>query len=134
MKKIQWVFVLFQSCKTTLAKKFAALHLEADMFFVQNGSYNYEPHKIKEAHAWCQNSVRHALRTGLDVVVANTFVKAWKVENYAKIARNLNATFSIEVATGKFENIHGVAEEKIARMRNDWEDIVIDMGIVSRKC
>jgi len=46
------------SGKSTLAKTMvepkAAVHLEADMFFMsESGEYCYQQSKVKAAHAWC---------------------------------------------------------------------------------
>ncbi|MCI2809702.1 hypothetical protein [Eoetvoesiella caeni] len=50
-------------------------HYEADMFFMQNGSYQYDAARIRDAHAWCQNMTRQSLKAGKKVVVSNTFTR-----------------------------------------------------------
>jgi len=52
------------SGKTTYAKKLinddpSLSHYEADMFFYTNGSYNFNPFKLKDAHAWCKINTSH---------------------------------------------------------------------------
>lgn len=118
------------SGKSTIAKQYQALHLEADMFFIRDEKYDYHPHLINKAHSWCQNNVRHALSFGVDVVVSNTFIKAWELEKYAEIARTQKATFSIKEAKGGFDSLHGVPKEVICSMANNWEDVIIQNGVV----
>ena len=44
--------------KSSLAKSLGGKHIEADMYHLdKNGNYDWEPEKVKEAHAWCQNQV-----------------------------------------------------------------------------
>ncbi len=42
------------SGKSTFAKTLGGQHYEADMFFIdENGVYNFDFTKIKDAHQWC---------------------------------------------------------------------------------
>ena len=120
------------SGKSTIAKNYKALHLEADMYFIHNGEYSFDKNLLKNAHDWCQNNARHALENGLDVVVANTFVKVWELQKYAKIARNTGATFSITEATGRYSNIHGIPVETLRRMENQWEKVFVTAGMINK--
>lgn len=111
------------SGKTTLAKTYDAQHFEADMYFVNDhGDYCYDPSLIEQAHLWCQKQVKQALAKGEDVVVANTFVRHWEMKTYKMLAQQFNADLEIIVCNGKYQNIHGVSDAVIAKMRARWQD------------
>ena len=40
--------------KSTLAKRVCNQHIEADMFFMKDGEYKFDPTKLKQAHEWCR--------------------------------------------------------------------------------
>ncbi len=48
--------------KSTLAKSIGAIYFEADMFFMEGNEYKFNPLKLKDAHAWCQNQVRISMK------------------------------------------------------------------------
>lgn len=112
------------SGKSTIAKSLCGfVHLEADMYFVDAvGNYQYEKARIKEAHEWCQRETQKHLARGDDVVVSNTFTRRFEIEPYIKIASGLGITPNVLIATGKFENVHGVPADVIESMRNRWEE------------
>lgn len=111
------------SGKSTLAKTLPGVHLEADMFFInQQGDYRYRPELIAQAHAWCQQQTEYHLQRGQSVVVANTFVRHWEMSAYKKLARRYRAKLVIEVCRGEYTNIHGVEAETIKRMRRKWQE------------
>jgi hypothetical protein len=114
------------SGKTTMAKSMmtpSTRHYEADMYFEKpGGSYLFDPKKIKQAHEWCQRKTRAALEAGLDVIVSNTFTQHWEMESYVKMAEELGAKLEIITARGQWQNIHGVPDSAIQRMKNRWQD------------
>lgn len=136
------------SGKSTMARNIAAetgaVHFEADMFFcldhrnpphplagivpeydLELGDYKFDVNMLATAHQWCQLKTAIALATGYRVVVSNTFVKMWEVEPYMNIADRLNAQVEILTANGRFKNVHGVPDEVLRRMEENWEEIVI---------
>ncbi|MEZ8656473.1 AAA family ATPase [Vibrio sp. 10N.222.54.F12] len=117
------------SGKTTMASKLDAHLVEADMFFVdKDGNYNYCSQYIKDAHAWCQLEMKRLLRSGHDVVVANTFIRCWEVQGYIEAAQSLNLELDVEVieAEGKYQNIHGVPDRTVERMKNQYESFALN--------
>lgn len=104
------------SGKTTYAKQLGCFHVEADMFFVRDGEYQWNPDDIKKAHEWCYQTVKAALDKGMDVVVSNTFTKRWELEKY------LEFDPVVYVTTYDGQNIHNVPEEVVKRMKDRWED------------
>ena len=66
--------------KSTFAKVIGGTHYEADMYFMEDGIYNFDPSGLKDAHAWCRNSTETAMRRGEDkVIVSNTFTQEWEM-------------------------------------------------------
>lgn len=111
------------SGKSTLAKTLPAVHLEADMYFVnEQGEYQYRAEEIGDAHQWCQQQTDYWLQKGKSVVVSNTFVKQWEMSVYKKLARKHKAKLNIIVCRERYGNIHGVDDEVIERMRKDWQE------------
>jgi len=112
--------------KSTAATLFGnAPHFEADQFFIdENGKYNYDLSKIKDAHNWCRHKVMDAMKEGHSiVVVSNTFTQEWEMESYYLLAFELGyQVFSLVVENrhgGK--NIHGVPVNKIEEMKNRFQ-------------
>lgn len=113
------------SGKSTRAVQYAAqgfVHVEADMFFVRDERYEYRPDRVREAHRWCRRQAEHALRQGRSVVVANTFVRKWEMQPYLEMAQRHGAEVEVIVATGRWQNVHGVPPEKVAEMAARWEE------------
>ncbi len=112
------------SGKSTLAKSMEPHyeHVEADMYFVKPYiGYVFDRHYIGDAHSWCQRTARIFLSHGKRVVVSNTFTQKWEMQPYFDMAESLNIPVRVIEATGEFENIHGVPEEAIQKMRDRWE-------------
>lgn len=104
--------------KSTLAKQisnwFAAEHFEADMYFMKEGTYRFDPSKLKDAHTWCRNAVKAALSEGKNVVVANTFCQDEHLMPYLEMT---DSPIIIQVNT-QYSNVHSVPEYVVARMRS----------------
>jgi predicted kinase len=125
MKELILLRGLPGSGKSTLANAIGGVHFEADMYFVDdNGNYKFEPARIKDAHAWCQNKVKLSMESGADkIVVSNTFTMDWEMEHYNMLAKaNGYRVHSVIV-----ENRHGGVNEhdcppdKIEIMRERFE-------------
>ena len=104
---------------------------EADKFFYdKEGNYNFDPSKIKEAHAWCKNQVEirmadHQLNEQYypEIAVSNTFTQEWEMEDYYKLAEKYNykvVSLIVENRHGG-KNVHGVPEDKLEIMKNRFE-------------
>lgn len=110
------------SGKSTLAKSFGLFHVEADMFFMQNGQYNWHPSRIAHAHTWCKNQVTTAVENKMDIVVSNTFTQLWEFKDYLEIAEAHGYEVEVIRCTSDFGNVHGVPVEALERMKNRFED------------
>lgn len=127
-QKITFIRGIPGSGKTTIAQKLNAELVEADMFFInKDGEYKHDKRFIKDAHSWCQQEMKRLLLAGHNVVVANTFIKKWEVENYLKLAQSLGLDLEVEVieAKGRYQNVHGVPNEIVERMRNQYQTFVL---------
>lgn len=111
------------SGKSTFAKSLNCLHLEADMFFMVNGGYRYDAKRVEEAHRWCQGIARHALSMGCDVVVSNTFTRAWELEVYLSMASVFKCEVGIYRTTGSYIGLHNVPAEVVEAMRSRFENV-----------
>jgi predicted kinase len=109
------------SGKSTFAKTLGGQHYEADMFFIdEEGNYNFDVSKIKDAHQWCQSIVKTDMILEYPkIVVSNTSTEEWEMEPYFTLAKEYGYTvFTIVVENvhgGK--NIHNVPEDKIKQMK-----------------
>ena len=115
------------SGKSTIAR---TLHeagfewFEADFYHLNaDGDYCYNPANVQVAHKWCQNEARKALEAGRRVVVSNTFTRRFEIEPYFEMAESLGIKPNVLVATGKFENVHGVPADVVEKMRQRWEEV-----------
>lgn len=112
------------SGKSTLARRMSTHeHYEADMFFEQDGEYRYDASKIKNAHEWCQSQTFKALANGKSVVVSNTFTRRFEMEPYFEMCKTFGIESRIIEVTGNWQNIHGVPDTVIEKMRQRWEHI-----------
>jgi predicted kinase len=117
------------SGKSTLAKMLVGdkdyRHKEADMFFVDGeGNYKFEPSKIKDAHAWCQEEVDFLMRyEHSPVVVSNTFTQEWEMDAYFKLAEKYGYQISCLIVENRHngENVHGCPVDKIEQMEDRFE-------------
>jgi predicted kinase len=110
------------SGKTTFAKTFKAVHLEADMYFTDpQGNYKFVPLLLNEAHLWCQQQSAVHLKKGESVVVANTFVRQWELQPYRQLAKACKARLVIKVCTGNYANTHDVTQQTIDKMKKNWQ-------------
>lgn len=112
------------SGKTTMAQKLTDYnHVEADMYFIRpDGFYDFNGGRLAQAHEMCRRIARDWLEVG-NVVVSNTFVKKWEMQPYLDMAKELGAEVQILEAKGNFQNVHGVPENIIARMKTNWETL-----------
>ena len=117
------------SGKSTLAKKFGGSHFEADQYFMQDGQYNFDVTKLKDAHQWCQSSVElamiqgHILPDDSVIVVSNTFTQEWEMKPYYDMAKTYGYTVFSLIVENRHGGVneHGVPEDKLEAMRVRFE-------------
>ena len=112
------------SGKSTFAKKnFPDLPvIEADDYFYTDGEYKFNPSEIKKAHEDCKYRTEQELKKGNSVVVANSFTQLWEMDAYLDLAYKYDTELHVYRLEGNFQNIHGVPEEAVKRMKDRFED------------
>lgn len=104
---------------------------EADQFFYdQEGNYNFDPSKLRDAHKYCKDKVETFMSDNeknsqfyTEIVVSNTFTREWEMDEYFKLAKKYNyqvVSLIVENRHGN-KNVHGVPDSKIEEMRNRFE-------------
>jgi len=104
---------------------------EADKFFYdKEGNYNFDPSKIKDAHAWCKNEVETRMidhqnneQYYPEIAVSNTFTQEWEMKDYFDLAEKYGykvVSLIVENRHGG-KNVHGVPEDKLEIMKNRFE-------------
>jgi predicted kinase len=120
------------SGKTTLAKTMTGyVRCSADDFFMVEGEYRFDRNLLPEAHKTCRQNVEEALKAGLNVIVDNTNVRLWQMQDYIDVARRYKATIAyVDLFDGgctdeelASRNVHGVPVENIETMRKYWEEL-----------
>ncbi len=99
--------------------------LSADNFFVdENGVYNFDSTKLKEAHNMCQQKCAERMRLEFSkIVVANTFTQEWEMQPYFEMAKRYGYrihTLIVENRHGS-KNIHNVPDDKLEQMKDRFE-------------
>jgi predicted kinase len=99
--------------------------LSADNFFVdENGVYNFDSTKLKEAHNMCQQKCAERMRLEFSkIVVANTFTQEWEMQPYFEMAKRYGYrihTIIVENRHGS-KNVHNVPDDKLEQMKDRFE-------------
>ena len=123
MKELFLLRGLPGSGKSTLAKMICSQHVEADMFFIQDGEYKFDATKLKEAHAWCQDKTESWMEKRYNVVVSNTFTQEWEMKPYFELAEKYGyRIYSLIVENRHYGiNLHDCPADKIEAMKNRFE-------------
>lgn len=111
------------SGKSSFAKLICNQHVEADMFFMQDGEYKFDASKIKQAHEWCRNKTEEWMKKGYHVVVSNTFTQEWEMAPYYELAEKYGYRVYSLVVENRHNGIneHNVPEEALMKMKNRFE-------------
>lgn len=113
------------SGKTTLAHIIANGVCSADDYFTDSeGNYNFDPSKLKAAHADCRSRVEQHMSYGEPLVaVANTFTQEWEMEAYFNLAEEYGYMVQSIVVENRHggQNIHNVPAEAMNKMRDRFE-------------
>lgn len=111
------------------------------MYFEDSeGNYIWDGSKIKDAHAWCKNSVSmlmdpdwlevyfpnkptEAFLTTDKIFVANTFTQEWEMEDYFKLAEKYGYMVVTLICENRHggKNVHNVPDEKLEQMKERFQ-------------
>lgn len=106
------------------AKGAGYAHFEADMYFMVNGEYRFEPDKLHLAHKWCQIQTEKAMVDDTAIVIiSNTFTQEWEMERYYELAKNYGYRVTSLVVENRHGGVnqHGVPEDKLEIMKNRFQ-------------
>jgi predicted kinase len=128
MKELFLLRGLPGSGKSTLAKMLVGdkdyCHKEADMYFIdENGEYQFDVTKLRDAHAWCQEEVEFLMKYEHNVVVSNTFTQEWEMLPYFDLAEKHGYRVHSLIVENRHGGVnqHGVPEDKLEIMKNRFE-------------
>jgi len=99
---------------------------EADMYFMRNGNYKWNPENLGFAHRWCQKQISNELTNGRSVICSNTSILKKDRKIYFNIAKSAKANVEVITCTGNFKNIHGVPDSKVELMKKKFEPFTKD--------
>lgn len=124
------------SGKSTLANSIGGTWVEADHYFLnENGDYEFDGSKLKDAHKWCQDTVEETMTwdehpeinyisAGVSkIVVSNTFTQEWEMQPYFDLAEKYGYRVYSLIVENRHSGVnqHGVPEEKLVQMKNRFE-------------
>lgn len=123
MKELILLRGLPGSGKSTLAKLICNQHVEADMYFMVDGTYEFDPSALGRAHEWCRNKTEEWMKKGYNVVVSNTFTQEWEMDAYYWLAEQYGYQVSSLIVENRHMGIneHGVPADKLEQMKNKFE-------------
>jgi predicted kinase len=113
------------SGKSTFAKQLTSNVFEADHYFIDNeGNYNFDPSKIKDAHKDCQDNVRYAMESSITkIAVSNTSTQEWELQPYFELSEKYGYTVFSVVVENRHGGVnqHGVPEDKLQIMKDRFQ-------------
>jgi predicted kinase len=120
---------------SVIAAKYAssAVICSADDYFMHNGTYRFDPSRLRDAHEYCQAKAQTAALSGSCVIIVdNTNIKRWESSFYIKLARE-NEYVVVEIIPKSAwgydvdelvkHSRHGVPRETIQRTLGDFEQL-----------
>tara|TARA_R110000772_G_scaffold19586_1_gene54643 strand:+ start:980 stop:1372 length:393 start_codon:yes stop_codon:yes gene_type:complete len=110
--------------KSTLAESLGGKHLEADMYFMNDGIYEFDASKLRNAHDWCRKEVFRSMATNWErIIVSNTFTQEWEMEEYIELGNRYQYKIYSLIVENRHGgvNTHNVPNEVLTKMRNRFE-------------
>jgi len=125
------------SGKTTTAKKLAkehdALIFSTDDYFIgEDGVYCWDAAKLREYHQKNYERTVDALNQCKNVIVDNTNIQCWEPRPYVQAAVERGIEVRFVRTTGNYQNLHGVPQEHVERMRARMENLDVESVLASR--
>lgn len=102
--------------------------VSADDFFMVNGSYEFDPKKLPQAHDWCRAQFHKAIQDGVPVIIVdNTNIALDHLRPYQEVAREAgylvcHVVMQVDDVDACVDrNTHGVPAHVIQRMLDGFE-------------
>jgi predicted kinase len=125
------------SGKSTVAKELAAqtgaVIYSTDELFIENGLYKFNPKMLGIYHQKNLERTIEALKAGKDVIVDNTNTQRWECKPYVEAALRYGHEIKFVRCDGRYQNVHGVPNEKVEQMRCRLEDLTVEKVLASKK-
>lgn len=130
MKELILLRGLPGSGKSTFAQFFKTLYwFEADKYFEdEDGNYNFDASKLKEAHQWCKDKVEFHMDApnGFPpslIVISNTFTQEWEMKAYYELAEKYSYRVHSVIVENRHGNksVHNVPDASMGNMRNRFQ-------------
>lgn len=120
--KTTFVNRLISRCPTSIKMGRGIVHWENDMFFLQNGKYEWSKERLPDAIEWCKTNAIRFLMRGATVIVANTFIKQIHMMDLINFADSMGIPQVVFRMTGEHKDIHNVPKDIVEAMRNGIQD------------
>lgn len=144
MREVRIMRGLPGSGKSTRAKAHAAVTastghtwaiVSMDQYFTaDDGSYEFKPNRLTEAHRDCYQRFIYWLELGTNVVIVdNTNVRYEEFELYVRVAKlagysvvydQVKPKDAAEIEMWHARCVHGIPLEKMRRRAAQWQDVV----------
>ena len=101
-----------------------SLNFEADRYFMDGDEYKFDPTKLGDAHKWCQDQVKEAMKSESPLItVSNTLTQEWEMKAYYDMANEYGYTVTSLIVENRHggKNVHGVPVEALDRMEERFE-------------
>ena len=124
MKELFLLRGLPGSGKSTLAKSLGGVYIEADMFFMKDGEYKFDPTMIKHAHNWVHDVVETWMGDSIEkIFVSNTFTQEWEMDFYYKLAETYGYRVYSLIVENRHGGVneHGVPDDKLKQMKDRFQ-------------
>jgi hypothetical protein len=112
------------SGKTTAAEILCDVVHSADNYFSKNGSYEFKPELISNAHKECFDETEKSMMSGVGKIgVSNTFTREWEMNNYFELAQKHGYRVHSLIVENRHgsKNVHGVPDATIEKMKERFE-------------
>lgn len=99
----------------------------ADHYFERNGTYQFDPSKLKNAHEDCFRKFEQGLMKGEPlIVIDNTNTRKWEMQRYYDAAVKAGYNVSVvrlvcDPAKAAARNVHQVPADKVEQMASRFE-------------
>lgn len=101
---------------------------EADKYWVRpDGTYDFNPKNIGNAHEWCTNKAKDTVELDKDdpephafTIVSNTFTTLKEMQPYLDMVDSENVV--VVHCTNNYGSIHDVPSHTISKMEQRWQD------------